>query len=919
MPRINYRIPNFSLLVGTFDATNYLDTISLSAPQSEPDSPLFWSGDFQISFNRKAIALGLTPADLDPLTSPLRWRPGLAKVELTIDGHLFPALRIDRYVYDPQTRQGKGTLVQILELLSGDRPATEPDVAAGMATPLAEVVDKLLIAAYDGTTLAIPPRLLTGITGTLDSPLSTRDPIADAQKLCSVNWQWLAVDSNESIITVSGRPSDRPLLFSRSLDQVEWEPDLDAIHFAAEQVIVTGSRQIVDDSIDCSDQPADPNVDQLGRPKRVATQTYQPFGVLFPQRPKDATPTLAEEKIILYAYNYAANYGTVFAAGIYFQLLQGGDTQSMESDLRSANFDNTTDIDANTPIQTMTIKNQPRGVLFPDLGLATSLITAEVAIETPFLRSTYKPRGLVLPDPKLPKTSSRRFELILERRERLSDERASRRPSHGGGLNPRTGRVQCLEQSPDPEPQQFAPDVRLRTEAIKGECRIAPNGWTPLIKRPLIQDFGFIPSQAHADNLANQIAFREISRRDTVQITMPIPIEWMQVGFPHLARCRIHDAEFLIDGPIITIADGAAKFSFAGSRLGTVTPPVPATPLPPTYIPNGNLQLLLPASIAAQANVPIQPIQLVAGGGSNIVFSSANLPPGLSLSPAGVLSGSVANNASVSIVATDVASNAVLANLTINVLSTTLTPPAREQINIQSVCRSKLTEVTPPQTILLSSRSVFEAVPPVVAPPGIAPTELISRPSLLVYPNPGYSSAIATLHGSDGLQQIMSSEDDNFELLPDLGFDFNVYGVNRRNALYVGSNSYITFGYGSSSTSASATSPGAGLFISTGDRSIDKIWAGPDGFNRYRVRWEGRQYYDSGNPIDRYWEVIFFADNTMMLVTGAFAIDVNDSDSVGYSAITNGSTAVPMSLSDNNSWVLVPGSTNYTINNGSYS
>jgi hypothetical protein len=940
MPRINYRIPNFTLFVGGLDCTDYLDAINLSAPQSEPDSPLFWSGDFQVSFNRKAIANGLSPSDFDPLTSALRWRPGLALVQLTIEGYPFPALRIERYTYNPQTRQGQGTLTQILALLSSDRPAIEPEIEVGRSVPLAEVVDKLIAAAYEGATLPAPPRVLAGITGELDSPISTRDPIADAQKICGVNWHWLAVDAQERAITVSGKPSDRPLVFSRSIDAVEWEPDLDAINFAAEKIIVTGSRQVIDDSIDCSDKEPNPNADEQGRPKRVPTKVEEARGKVFPQVSGDSTPITSSEKVILYAYNNSSIVNQVFTDGFSYQLRSVAPLQAINDDLFSATQANTRDIDPNTPIRTMTILDQPRAIVFPDLveeikpsvgkpyfAIDDRLTTAEVTIETPFLRSVYKPRGIVTPDPKIPKDSTQRLELVLDRREYLEGDRVSKRPDHGGGINPRTGRAQCLEQPPAPEPRQNAADVRLKTEAIKGECQVAPSNWTPLQKRPLIQDFGFIPSQSHADNLACQIAYREAGRRDAVQVTMPLPIEWMAAGFPLLCRCRIHDAEFLIDGPIVSIADGQAKFSFSGTRLGQLTPAVPPIPNYQPYVASGGLQLILRSGpIPAIANTPIAPVQFAANS-TSATFSSPNLPPGLALSPNGMLSGAISANAAVTIVATD-GTNSASGSVALTATPATLTPLITEIVEMVEVSRSfgEILEVGEP--IVLSSRSTLTELEVVVADPIVElstpiievapPFEIIeiSRPTLTQVDSAAYSPVVVAPLGSAGLANLVNtySDFDSFAL-PDIGFDWIAYGTNYRANLHVGTFGYLTFGYGSTeSFDLGPSFPGAGLFVGGGTSTLEALWGGAGPIaGSYRLRFEG--YYGSQAPsLSRVWEVTLFADGALMLVTGVF-----DGTGDGYNGITNGSTSNnAYTITADSSLVFIPNPTGYQIQTGSY-
>lgn len=602
MTRINYSLQPFSLTIGAFNCTDYLDSIAISVPISEPGQPLVWTGDFQVAWNQKARAAGLTEAEFSQFNTPTRWRPGQAPVVLSIDGHPLPTLRIDRYAYDPTTRTGTGTLTQILELIAGDRPSIEPEIEAGANTSIATVVRTLLAAAIDGCTV-VPTVNVTDakLTGAIDSKLSTRDPVSDAQRLAGVNWQWLSVDNQERIISVPGAPSDRPLIFTRAQTEVEVEPDLDAIHFAAERVIVTGSHQVVDDTPPDCPTTANTGQDSRGRKKRETFAVTKPFGVVFPGSGTSTTPIVSEEIETLYAYN-TDDSGISLPPFLSLPFEVG-------EDINTATPFNTHDIDANTPIATVKITSRVAGEIFPQLGTNANLRVAEVTVDTPFRQSRYVPFGVLFPQ------AGTNFNLYPEIRKDLTSQRVPEVPDHTGSIDPKTGRPGCLEAQPKAEPAQLAPEVRLKTESIRAECLVEPTNWTPIKKKPYIVDFGFIPSQAHADNLATQIAFREARRRDSAQITMPVPIEWLRAGCPLMGRCQIHDAEYQMDGVAIAISNGESKFGFTGGRVGTLPIAIAEQPALTPFVQNGTLQLLLPnAVVTGTIGVDFE-LKLLAGAG----------------------------------------------------------------------------------------------------------------------------------------------------------------------------------------------------------------------------------------------------------------------------------------------------------------
>jgi hypothetical protein len=198
---LDYTVPPFQFLIGAFDASEYLDSISLSVPMHEPGQPLLWTGRFKVSNNLRAQANGLTETSFSEFTNPGIWRPFQAVVRLNIRGYLSPIFRIENYRYNPQTASGEGILTQIPAAVAGDRPGES--VSTVVSGTIGTAIDNLLIAAFRGATVQ-PGNMVANDGGVLDVPLSTRNPWGDAVRLASLNWNWLAVNGGEAIFSVNG-------------------------------------------------------------------------------------------------------------------------------------------------------------------------------------------------------------------------------------------------------------------------------------------------------------------------------------------------------------------------------------------------------------------------------------------------------------------------------------------------------------------------------------------------------------------------------------------------------------------------------------------------------------------------------------------------------------------------------------------
>lgn len=607
---LNYTIPDFQFLIGSFDASEYLDSINLSVPMHELGQDLLWTGDFKISYNLKAKSRGLTESDFSEVAYPHLWRPYQKPVKLLIKGYPSPIFRIENYRYNRQTKEGVGKLVQLPVAFAGDRPGvtlpyhfyvttnstSDTPVKRLLKGTIGSAIDKLLSEAFIpvlSRTGVIDRRVFdpvnlnqvesqpqtyrsntdpsfqlpqlkyatAGDDGGLDLPLVTRDPIADAVRLSTMSWNWLTVNSQETIVSVNGAANET--IFSRPDKDVELLPDLNAIFQTAYKVVVTGATLILDDGL------GGKGTESKERPKFKTTQEFRPIGTVFTNLGSDITPLLVEEKTIIYQYwdddrwsDFLPLFGDHFIQFAY-------DINSNSGIDRYAQPPS----DLSIPLQTITIKRQPYSYMFPGTGTETRLHEAEVIIESKLRKLTLKPYGLVFNGVDLT--------LVVEKREDLT----SAIVPDGVQLNAprvnRDGESQQYESRPLLEAPNPVAEVPTKTQVLRGEARLQPYNWTPIYPyKPLIIDLGSLPSNSRATFLARKIAIREQRRRDQVLVTMPIPSEWLTSGWALLKSCQIGSDVYLMDGCALTIGKQEAKFAFTGALISRgVTIPIDGIPV----------------------------------------------------------------------------------------------------------------------------------------------------------------------------------------------------------------------------------------------------------------------------------------------------------------------------------------------------
>lgn len=172
-----------------------------------------------------------------------------------------------------------------------------------------------------------------------------------------------------------------------------------------------------------------------------------------------------------------------------------------------------------------------------------------------------------------------------------------------------------------------------------------------------------------------------------------------------------------------------------------------------------------------------------------------------------------------------------------------------------------------------------------------------------------------TLLGATGMTQVVSTSQDDANIQITMPFNFPFFGTTR--TVFVGSNSYLTFGAGSSNYSGlGCTNPGRALMMKAADNSYQRVYHKDNGDGSIRIRYEGNGA-TTGTPGSPgiIWEVTLYDDGKIMLVNGA------NNRATGVSSITNGvndATCLTYTFAINQSFVFEPaaGGTTYNIYTG---
>ena len=602
--RIDYTKTRFKLFAGDgFEITDFANNIKIGLPDPDPGQILTWQGTIEVDRNLKAIRMGLTDAAFDPRSFPLRWRPDRPMtLQLFSEGRsaIIP-LRISKYAYSASKQKGTANVVQILDALSKDRPAESPEFKIDRAnggSEIALVIQALLKLAYKDSALTLPAIDTTKIWGKIEDDIATRNPINSAADLGASCWTCLNVRSDESLEYLSLDPLKSPVLFRRSLGSIELEPEMTIEADWKSKVILTGHYQKAAVP-ECGEKSGfivnfvdKKGLDDKNRPVIISTDSKGAYAKVFPGSGNASTALVtSERKTIITQYGDADDHYTL---GHIWQRASDGFAVSLDGDpFRCPNPDV---VIAEIPaikkqgcasgvVATLTVTSKPFAAIFPDRPFSADY--ADIWVESVELQCDSKKVIWQCRGKASPATLGLILDLVIASKEEVLANSGSRPGATEGGLvdknDPNKG-TKCLEPAACPEERQPMPDYKMTTEAVRGECAIVPSNWQPLIKLPLVQDMGFVPSQKHADILACQVAAKHVRKGDAHTCEMPVPIEWLAAGCPPIFRFHYHDREYEAVGVAIEITDKYQKITCDALGMG-IAPMVPMPPAQEPYIP----------------------------------------------------------------------------------------------------------------------------------------------------------------------------------------------------------------------------------------------------------------------------------------------------------------------------------------------
>ena len=164
--------------------------------------------------------------------------------------------------------------------------------------------------------------------------------------------------------------------------------------------------------------------------------------------------------------------------------------------------------------------------------------------------------------------------------------------------------------------------------------------------------------------------------------------------------------------------------------------------------------------------------------------------------------------------------------------------------------------------------------------------------------------------GITGMALLLNAAADDSYIQVTLPFAFPFFGVDR--TVFVGSNSYLTFGAGSSAYSnLSATVPGQALLVGGADNSYQRVYTKDNGDGSFRIRYEGAAGTSGtpGSPTIA-WEATLCTDGKILLAVGVHE------RTTGVSLISNGVAGIPYTLAANQSYVFEPAYSAYVVHTG---
>ena len=601
MSIISYTGRTVTVMVGAVNISQYLVNLTVAWPPYEPGQPATAQGQLELD-------LGSADLDLfDLFQRPDLWRPGQAQVRVSVDGNLLPIFRIDRYSYDKQQLSATATIVQVLDLVRGE-PAEPPAIptddinktphvnslsanaldyfAGTYGFKLAEVSKRLIDNEFVNT--PVDGDITTDFTlftddDTADRPIQYVDGVAQVDQFAGAVFGALTVNTNEDVILVDIDPTNKTALFDRPASAVEMEEDLANVDFWSPTAYLETERYTQssfgrfifrenreDDELD--------NVTPDGRFYFQLTEEEKAHDEIF--EVEDGQPGdeifAAEKKTIFYQYvdrDFRVTGTTLEARTALL-------TPAVQLLLEP--FPNKEDDEI--VYQVVTVKEWPKRRIDPtnDDFSKTEFTAAEVIVEGPKLKAVFKPKNV------LDKDSPTDFSLALASKEVLT----TRAPAV---IEPEVIKDdednKYVAQSRIPLiPRLPLPDYPLTLTTIVSTYTLPAESpsWVPFSPKPLIINYDFVTSQEGADRLVELMAKRELSRRDSKQLTLPIPTEWLEAGCPMAPVVNLGDAKYQLDGITLSLGQEEAVMTCSALYLSKLLNPVPE-PTATITIPTGTV------------------------------------------------------------------------------------------------------------------------------------------------------------------------------------------------------------------------------------------------------------------------------------------------------------------------------------------
>jgi hypothetical protein len=643
-PHIDASLRDFQLIVGSTDISDLVVSGSLGREQPDQETPAYWRGQVTLA----GVVIG-SSLDLDPRTNPLWLRYANTVI-----------LRI---------ADSNGTLRDVARLLIS--LATYDDWPTAKFLDL-ELVDNLgresFSRSFDFGTysarsilqqLGIPVGLsVPGRLAPIDSGFD--NPIGLAQSLA---WSSGLLDGGDPYILHTDAAGDVQAIRKGSLTTFR-RGDREVLSFSqfppSEEIasqVITSSTWRYTEEVPAEEINTNPiiEIEQDGGGKIISRQTtrFNNDGTL-----RSELSEILESEIYPDGSNFLRNSLEITYSYSY-------DTQDRLT-------------------RKSTFTRIPRYAIDEDAQSPSSLTDGSEIIESyrysddrvSQVVTTSLPQGIILPGSQNPfsfrfaaqevTTVWRKVGSAWSQSIRVQRMRALSDATLSGPFLRQVASTQSISPSSPPPPPQIRPrplsaQRTIVEETVQGSCEVAVLGQIPAtritnvtlqlgigeneLSAPVEETRELVQGSLNraACYIADEIAGRAYARR----IEMPLPDEWLLNPRP-LIRVDIRDERHHIYGETITWGSGTTRFEAIGVLVGKVAtvpnPPDPVLPaLTPAATPTGfELVITDIANINYPIGIPITSLSWQAFGGTppyTFDVSAGSLPPGLTLSSSGILTG----------------------------------------------------------------------------------------------------------------------------------------------------------------------------------------------------------------------------------------------------------------------------------------